>query len=403
MKTFCRIVTAEGRAAIAVVRVWGPAALAVVDSVFRPHRGAAMGGTKAGRLRLGRAGVGVGDEVVAVLLEDSPPTLELHCHGGTAAVAAVVRSLQDAGAVVATRLPGGLLPTDDRIRAEAMEDLAAAPTLRAAEILLDQGHGALSRSLERLVGEARRESELGPKSPIVESLDALVRAAEVGTRLLGGWKVVIAGRPNVGKSRLFNAMAGFERSIVNPRAGVTRDVVSVRTALGGWPIELADTAGERETADALERIGIGRARQERGGADLVVLVLDRSEPLQEVDRRLLGAMSSAVVVANKCDLEPAWNADAIGRDASELFSISAETGEGLDRLVRGVESRLVPHPPEPGAAVPFRREQRDAIEKARACVVGGDLEGFVRRLESIRRWAGDAGPAPDAPGWSQSS
>lgn len=398
MKTFCRIVTAEGRAAIAVVRVWGPAALAVVDSVFRPHRGRPMGDTRAGRLRLGRAGVGVGDEVVSVRIDGPTPTVELQCHGGTAAVAAVVQALQGAGAMLAGPEPAVFSQTDDRIRPEATEDLAAAPTLRAAEILLDQVHGALSRSLERLVVEARRGTAPGPMSPMLEQLDVLLRAAEVGTRLRSGWKVVIAGRPNVGKSRLFNALAGFERSIVNPRAGVTRDVVSVRTAFGGWPVELADTAGERDTGDALEQLGIARAREERRDADLVLLVLDRSEPLQEVDRQLLETTASAVVVVNKCDLPPAWNVETLPRKASNIHPVSADTGAGLDLLVRAIESQLVPHPPDPGAAVPFRPEQREEIEKARACLVESDLEGFIRRLEAIGGRTADSAPAPDIPG-----
>src|SRR5262249_7525364 len=154
--------------------------------------------------------------------------------------------------------------------------------------------------------------------------DALIRAADVGTRLVSGWKVVIAGRPNVGKSRVFNALAGFDRSIVNPQAGVTRDVVSIRTAFGGWPVELSDTAGERDSSDVVERLGIVRARQERRDADLVLLVLDRSEPLEEIDRNLLEAAPTSLVVANKCDLAAAWAAGDLGRDHSKVSQVSAE-------------------------------------------------------------------------------
>jgi tRNA modification GTPase len=383
MKCSFRIMTAEGRAAIAVVRVRGPAALEVVESVFRPHRGRSLGGTEPGRLRLGRAGVGVGDEVVAVRLEGATPTVEIQCHGGAAAVAAVVGALEAAGAVRADRDPVALSRAEGRIRAQAMEDLAAAPTLRAAEILLDQVHGALGRSLESLIAEARRRAPLGTASAVLADLDAIIRLGVVGTRLVRGWKVVIAGRPNVGKSRLFNAMAGYERSIVNPRPGVTRDVVSVRAAFGGWPVELCDTAGERDSPDVVERLGIGRARQERRDADLVLLVLDRSEPLREIDRDLLRTTASALVVANKCDLTPAWAAERLARESFGVHPVSAETGEGLDLLVHAVESRLVPDPPAPGAAVPFRAEQLRGLEQARACLIASDIDGFVRCLEEI--------------------
>jgi tRNA modification GTPase len=380
-----QFLTAEGRAAIAVVRVWGPGALAVVDSVFRPDRGHSLGGTIPGRLRLGRAGVGAGDEVVAVRLDGATPTVEIHCHGGAAAVAAVVGALEAAGAVPAGPDPVAFPHAEDRIRAQATEDLAAAPTLRAAEMLLDQVHGALSRSLETLIAEARRGTRLGPSSPLLADLDTLIRRAEVGTRLLGGWKVVIAGRPNVGKSRLFNALAGFERSIVNPRAGVTRDVVSIRTAFGGWPVELSDTAGERDGGDAVERLGIGRARRERHDADLILLVLDHSEPLQDVDRHLLASSTSALVVANKCDLPPAWSTDKTKRERSDFYSVSAETGDGLHLLVRAIESRLVPDPPTPGAAVPFRPEHLSMLEQSRIDLTASDLDGFVRRLDELGR------------------
>lgn len=381
MGAYYRILTAEGRGAIAVVRVWGPGALQVADAVFRPARGGPLGDTLPGRLRLGRAGVGEGDEVVAVRLRDEAPVVEIQCHGGAAAVAAVVWALEGAGAF---REPADVVRGDDRMRAQALEDLAAAPTLRSAEILLDQANGALGRSLERLIADSRRGASLGTSSPVLGELEALIRRADVGTRLLRGWKVVIAGRPNVGKSRLFNALAGFERSIVNPRAGVTRDVVSLRTAFGGWPVELCDTAGERESEDAVERLGIGRARREREDADLVLLVLDRSEPLTDVDRELLAeAGPGALIAANKCDLPPAWDSARIEAEGPRLVSISAEAGEGLSRLVRAMESRLVPDPPAPGAAVPFRTEHLRALEEARGRLAAGDRDRFVRGIEHM--------------------
>ena len=379
------ILTAEGRGAIAVVRISGPEALAVADAVFRPYRGRTLGDTTPGRLRLGRAGVGVGDEVVAVRFDEPMPMVEIHCHGGVAAIAAVARSLEKAGAV--RSVPGGLdaPPYQDRIRAEAMEDLASAPTLKTAEILLDQADGALSRSLARLVSAAGCGAPLGPKSPLIEELDTLIRRAEVGLRLISGWKLVIAGRPNVGKSRLFNALAGYERSIVNSRPGVTRDVVSIRAAFGGWPVELSDTAGERDSPDAIERLGIDRARQERRQADLLLLVLDRSEPLQEDDRELLLTTAGAMVVANKCDLTAAWDTGSLGSQALHLCSVSAETGQGLDDLVGAIGVRLVPDPPAPGEAVPFRPEHVRSLERARNCVNDLDAIGLVRYLEELGR------------------
>jgi tRNA modification GTPase len=329
-------------------------------------------------LRLGRAGIGAGDEVVAVRLPGAGPTVEFQCHGGAAAVASVVRALEIAGAARADRIPAaGAIPVD-RIRDQAMEDLAAAPTLKVAEILLDQAHGALDRSLERLIGDAQHGAP-----PDLAELEALIRRAGVGLRMLRGWKVVIAGRPNVGKSRLFNAIAGFDRSIVNPDPGVTRDVVSFRTAFDGWPVELSDTAGERTPADAIERLGIGRARRERHDADLILLVLDRSEPLQDMDLKLLEETPHALVVANKCDLRPAWEPLGSGSVGSGVLAVSAESGEGLDALARSAASRLLPEPPLPGVGVPFRAEHLRWLERARARLVDGDPGGFAHRPDEI--------------------
>ncbi len=379
MTTYFRVLTAEGRGAIAVLRVWGPGAVGLVDSLFRPHRGTALGRTAPGRLRLGSVGIGPGDEVVAVRVEGATPAVELHCHGGTAAIAAVVRSLEDAGAVRGDDESDPLGSKPARIDAQAWQDLAAAPTLRVAEVLLDQAHGALRTALDRLIAGSASGT-----TPDPSALDVLIGRAAVGLRLIGGWKVVIAGRPNVGKSRLFNALAGYERSIVNARPGVTRDVVSLRTAFGGWPVEVCDTAGERAAEDAVERLGIARSQAERRDADLILVVLDRSDPLQAVDRELLGTESPALAVANKCDLPAAWDAGLANPRPGEIHTVSAETGEGLDVLVAAMASRLVPEPPPPSAAVPFREDHRQGLIRARACLAAGDHAGFVHAIIEIR-------------------
>ena len=118
-------------------------------------------------------------------------------------------------------------------------------------------------------------------------IERLLERERIGSRLISGWKVALAGRPNVGKSRLLNALAGYTRAIVDPMPGTTRDLVTVRTSMDGWPVELADTAGLRASADTIEAEGIRRARAYQAEADLRVLVLDRSEPLTKEDRDLI--------------------------------------------------------------------------------------------------------------------
>jgi tRNA modification GTPase len=356
------LLTAEGRGAIAVVRVWGAGAIDLVSDVFRPNGPVLVRGLRRGALRLGRVGVGLGDEVVGALLETAIPAIELQCHGGQAAVSLVLDALEHAGAERRDRweIPGLDFPCGDELAAQALDDISRAPTVRTAEILLDQAQGALREELTRL-------AELVQMDPLTAraGLDALIVRGALGLRLLSGWKVVIAGRPNVGKSRLLNALCGFHRAIVDSAPGTTRDVVGFRTALEGWPVELADTAGLRATADAIEHLGVERSRQELARADLVVIVLDRSESLQPIDRELIAAAARTLVVANKCDLPAYWQVDAAGLGVDEVVTISAERGDGLDELVAAISKRLVPDPPPLRQAVPFRRVQLEVLETVR--------------------------------------
>jgi tRNA modification GTPase len=380
MDVSVRIMTSEGRGAIAVVRVWGVRAVEIVDAVFQPSRGKSMAETPIGRLRLGRAGLGLGDEVVAVRLPARIPIVEIQTHGGTAAVRSVVSALEAAGARPCTGSEAESTQIDDPIAVQARADLPHAPTLRTAEILLDQAQGALRRELDGL----RLETQVGTRPPLAR-LDALIDRAAVGLRLIAGWKVVIGGRPNVGKSRLFNALAGFARTIVDPTPGVTRDVVTFRTAMGGWPVDLADTAGLRGTEDAIEGIGIARARREQQVADLVLLVLDRSEPLQPMDRELIESTSRALVIANKSDLPAAWDHCEAFEGSSSVLTVSAESGEGIAALIAAIGGRLVPNPPAPGEPVPFRSDQLRGLEHALAFLSAGDHAGAEDRLAMIGR------------------
>src|SRR5262249_52036087 len=143
-------------------------------------------------------------------------------------------------------------------------------------------------------------------------VDILIGRFTFGAKLLSGWEVALAGPPNAGKSRLLNALAGHERAIVAETPGTTRDVGRVRTACAGWPATFADTAGLRETDHPIEAAGIAGARAAHAQADLVLLVLDRSMPLEQTHRELLTAYEKALVVANKCDLPAAWSAEELG-------------------------------------------------------------------------------------------
>ncbi|MGO9596900.1 MAG: GTPase [Isosphaeraceae bacterium] len=371
------VLTPEGRGAIGVIRVWGTGAVDAADAAFRPARGKELAQTPRGRLRLGRIGRGLGDEVVAVVLELDPPAVEIQCHGGPAAQGMVLEALQavGAGTAPADQWAEQAMPT--RIRAQALVDLGRASTLRTAEILLDQAWGALDRELAGLAARILEDQEAGLKR-----LDRLIRHGQVGLRLVTGWRVVIAGRPNVGKSRLLNALAGYSRAIVDPAPGTTRDLVSVSTAMDGWPLELVDTAGVREADDAIERSGIERALHQQATASLVLKVLDRSEPLRDFDRALVSASNPALLVANKADLPPAWQPAELPSGAVPIV-VSAERGVGLEELSTAIAEALVPAPPEPGAGVPFRSNHVERLEKAREALRAGDAESAIREIEAL--------------------
>jgi len=377
-RTFLTILTPPGRGAVAVVRVWGRGAVAVGDVVFRPARGSGLAGTKAGRLRLGRIGRGLGDEVVAVVIAEDPPVVEIQCHGGSAAVDLVVEALADAGAQLAEPALWAEQTGESSIRAAALLDLTQAPTVRTAEILLEQAQGALDCELARLIEEMR-----GLRHLALEHLDRLIARSQVGMRLVHGWRVVIAGRPNVGKSRLLNALAGYQRAIVDSTPGTTRDLVTALTAFDGWPVELVDTAGVRETDDAIERSGIDRTLQQTATADLVLPLLDRSEPLRDEDHVLIGRPGPSLLVATKADLPAAWEPSDPTLAGRRIRVVSAQRGDGLDELIAAIVAALVPNPPEPATGVPFRRPHLDRLERGRAALEGGNCELAIQSLESL--------------------
>jgi tRNA modification GTPase len=183
------VLTPQGRGAVAVVRVWGPDALAVADSAFRPRSGPRLADTPAGRLRLGRMGAGLGDEVVAVVLDGDPPEVEVHCHGGPAPLALVVEALVAEGAELAVPEAWVGRAARSALSVAAEIDLAGAPTVRSAEILLEQAQGALEAEVCRLVS-------LVPSDPAaaLDRLDTLLRRAAVGLRLVSGGSCWPAGR-----------------------------------------------------------------------------------------------------------------------------------------------------------------------------------------------------------------
>jgi tRNA modification GTPase len=336
----------------------------VIRGLFRPLSGAELPDSpRAGQFWLGQVTGEIAEQVVLGVRHGLPtPWLELHCHGGREGVHYLHQLLQSRGLVPCGWQEFLARGGDDVLRTAAAVALTETTTARTAAVVLDQYHGAFGAALDSIAADLAA----GKIDSARALLTSLFRYAPLGRRLTTPWRVVLAGAPNVGKSSLLNALAGFQRSIVSPTPGTTRDVVTLRTALDGWPVELADTAGVRDGAEALEEQGVGMARATAAAADLCLWVLDASatpvRPGPDVGR--------VQCVVNKIDLPPAWDLGSAG----DAPGVSARTGTGLEDLCRRVAKWLVPEPPAAGAAVPFTPRLAATVEHALQALQAGQPE-----------------------------
>jgi tRNA modification GTPase len=371
--TIVAIATPAGRGSLGVVRISGVDAREVAgrilirDSPLQPRHATftrvRASGTDAHRPV---------DEVIATWFPaphsyTGEHVVELSTHGSPVVLQQVLKSAVDAGARLARpgefTLRAFVNGKMDLVQAEAVADLIDAVTPLQARVAFDQLEGTLTARIAALDARlldlvARLEASLDfpdegyhfiePKeiacavTSVIEELDGLLNASMRGRIIREGATVVIAGRPNVGKSSLFNALVGHARAIVTETAGTTRDLVTETCDVEGLRMTFVDTAGVRDTSDRVEIEGVWRGTRAREIADLIIVVLDAAEALTPDDGRLLTetANRARVIVANKSDQPATWCRE-------DAVRVAATSGDGLEALRRMIVAAL-------GAGEPLR-------------------------------------------------
>ncbi|GGB49676.1 tRNA modification GTPase MnmE [Deinococcus soli (ex Cha et al. 2016)] len=397
--TIAAIATAPGSAGVGIVRVSGPHALSVADRVFRGRR--APSRTPGGRFLFGHLLDASGemlDEGLCLIFKGprsytGEDVAELQTHGSPAVLARVLQATLDCGARPARpgefTLRAYLSGRLDLAQAEAVLNLIEAQTDTARRQATLGLSGALG---ERVDGVARgvtrtlaaiqalldypeegvpdedRTLPLAQAESDLRDLLASARAGQVATR---GARLALIGRPNAGKSSLLNALLGYERSIVTPIAGTTRDYLEAAVELAGVPVTLVDTAGIRETGDAIEAAGVRQALSLAGAADLVLTLEDGSAPREALPADLSGAR--VIHVRTKADLPGAWTDPA-------ALDVSAVTGSGLPALRGAIQAALLGDTAR-GEAWLTTERQADAARRAlthiqAARTLPDDLAGY---------------------------
>ena len=357
--TIVAIATPSGRGGIGVVRISGPESRQIAGAMLRYKRELEPGRAVFAELidpetseridevvvtHFARPHSYTNDDVVEISAHGSPIVLR---HVVELALARGARMAQPGEFTMRAFLNGRI----DLTQAEAVRDLIESQTLYQAKVAAQQLEGALSKRLQPIkkklvelvaimeagIDFAEDDVAVLPAKDILARLEEIqaplqqLRASFAYGKLVHeGLTLAIVGRPNVGKSSLFNQLVERERAIVTATPGTTRDLVTETVALGGIPLKLIDTAGIRHSTDEAESIGIRKSYEALSEADLVLVVVDSSSPLTKDDHDLIEAsrVRRALVIANKNDLA----GSEVSADGIEVFKTSALTGEGIDQL-----------------------------------------------------------------------
>jgi tRNA modification GTPase len=389
--TIVAISTPAGRAGIGVERLSGAESRRIAEEILRLSSEHTWKPWSATLATLIDESGGTVDQVVATYFAaprsyTAEDVIEIACHGAPVVLRYCVERAVRAGARPAEpgefTLRGYLNGRIDLPQAEAVRDLIDATTLYQARIAAQQVEGSVSKRIapykEQLlelmslleagidfaeddIDVASDEEILRRLSPIQEGIDRLARSFAYGKLVHEGFTLAIVGRPNVGKSSLFNRLIEQDRAIVTEIPGTTRDTISETASLEGIPVRFVDTAGIRRGEDRVEQLGIERSYQAMADADLTLIVLDAAQPMHADEEALLSRPANRLIVANKLDLAVTIPEGAIG--------VSALTGEGIDTLRRRIIKAITPDiEQEAGFITSVRHEAllREALESLNA-------------------------------------
>jgi len=412
--TIAAIATPIGSAGIGIIRLSGPGARHIVANFFKSNT-FSSDASHSHRLHFGiiidpQDGSDLDEALVAYMKAPRSYTgedvVEINCHSGIVLIDKILRMALEAGARLAeagefTRrafLNGRM----DLTRAEAVIDVIEAKSELGLKIASRQLTGKLAQRIEQLHGNLMRviatveaaidfpEDDIlfdassaltAQTQTIAESASGLIATFHDGCLYASGVQTVITGKPNVGKSSILNALLGDERAIVTPVPGTTRDIIQETITIGGLPVRLIDTAGLCDSDEEIELAGMERARGKIKHADIVLMVLDASRPLDHADRAVadLLADKKPVIVINKIDKPRVWKYDDIAAflPFNTIVDVSALHHKGIDEL-KQIIARIIGthHSISPSDILIANARHRGALEKTRAALDQA-ITGFI--------------------------
>ncbi len=428
--TIAAISTPAGRGGIGVIRVSGSQAREIAEHILRfPSRRFPSAHEwipwSAALAELPDESGHAVDRVVVTFFAaprsyTAEDVIEISCHGSPAVLRYALERACQAGARLAEpgefTLRAYLNGRIDLPQAEAIRDLIEATTLYQARIAARQVEGSVSRRIKPVkeqllevialleagidfaeddIDVASTEDIVRRIDPVSAAISGLIASFVYGKLVHEGFTLAIVGRPNVGKSSLFNRLLEQDRAIVTEIPGTTRDLVSENAAIQGIPVRFVDTAGIRSSGDLVESLGIERSYQAMADADLTLVVIDASAPLDSEDLEILRrarGQGKSLVVANKSDLPR-------GAEVDDAIPVSALTGDGMAELRSAIIEALAPRghvAQEDGFITSLRHEQlltesRDALDQARRAAMVGiphemlllDLYAALRPIDAI--------------------